>query len=325
MKDTKSLNSNVEDLTTKVVEFHNELKSLLDQETRENNEREKAREEEQRKKDECRDAKIAQISGIIQHFMQDLSVTTASHQPALGPSHARIHSPPELRVNQETLERILDIPDIDIADMKQIEAKAWKVDPDQRVQAEGITKLQQFKDWMLSPSSSKLLVHDASRDSRYNDNGGLHVGGHAMIKSLVAQLLRQHAFDTRSLPDDIMPLDDVNRLCTLFGWLVGQLPRNITLVCLIDGIEYYEREAYLQEMTKVLIYILELITERNLAVDFKILVTSPGKSREVRKAFNDDGADSEIISVAARTHKGGTPSKRGLQRRLAQGFEDYSG
>lgn len=248
--------------------------------------------------------------------MQDLSVTTASHQPALGPSHARIHSPPELRVNQETLERILDIPDIDIADMKQIEAKAWKVDPDQRVQAEGITKLQQFKDWMLSPSSSKLLVHGCfsglpmylsplslfciglttalrARERFYslvffcglhldpdNDNGGLHVGGHAMIKSLVAQLLRQHAFDTRSLPDDIMPLDDVNRLCTLFGWLVGQLPRNITLVCLIDGIEYYEREAYLQEMTKVLIYILELITERNLAVDFKILVTSPGKSRE---------------------------------------------
>lgn len=69
MKDTKSLNSNVEDLTTKVVEFHNELKSLLDQETRENNEREKAGEEEQRKKGKTfsfpHDTIFIQFSGLM--------------------------------------------------------------------------------------------------------------------------------------------------------------------------------------------------------------------------------------------------------------------
>ncbi|KAI1129504.1 hypothetical protein F5Y10DRAFT_264043 [Nemania abortiva] len=320
----------------------NGLMSLLSQKELRKDEQEKAREEErdireaeQKKKDADQDAQIALIAQLL-GAMATRNQPTELHTPVTRPT-----TPGQIRVNQEALEMILDIPELDIQDMRQIEAEASKMDPDQRAQAEDIVKTQQFKGWVISPTSSKLLVHGnfsglpiyssalslfcisltthiRDRERFYSlvffcglhlhqseNSEESHVGGRAMIKSLIAQLLRQYEFNTRSMPGGILPLTEINELCALFGWLVGQLPPNITLVCFIDGIEYYERDEYLQEMEEVLAYVLELIIESKIAVDFKVMVTSPGRTRIVRQPFEIRNDGNEILSLVPGSDKWG--------------------
>lgn len=246
-----------------------------------------------------------------------------------------------------------------------MEEKARRLDPDQRVHAEQIVKTQLFRTWVVSPTSAKLLVHGNFSGTKYTSALSLfcgtltetlrakegfysliffcglhlhlkdeedtepHIGTVAMIKSLIAQLLHQHRFDTSTLPHDSNPLyfhdTNIGQLCALFGWLVHQLPEDITLFCLIDGIEYFERDKFINDMPTVLAYILELTMDSTITAIFKVLVTSPWRTEFVRRPFENEGRHDEILSLASMSSMGGTPSMARLQRRLYEGLGGSAG
>ncbi|KAJ8120201.1 hypothetical protein ONZ43_g3032 [Nemania bipapillata] len=116
-----------------------------------------------------------------------------------------------------------------------------------------------------------------------------------MVRSLIAQLLCDHDFGPRHLlppdvdPDVIEQGHSLSQLRRLFSWLVRQLPEEITLVCLIDGVSFYEREEFEDPMLDALGDILELATS-NVAATVKVLVTSPRPSVTFRVGFEDENA-----------------------------------
>lgn len=111
-----------------------------------------------------------------------------------------------------------------------------------------------------------------------------------MMNSLLAQLLEQHnefnLVDVRHL--DKVKNDDVASLCSVFGKLVAQLPQQTILFCIIDAVSYYEDTGRRGELLTAVGSLLRLAA-KDLDCVFKLLLTSPGRSRHVCKLFDKHG------------------------------------
>lgn len=140
---------------------------------------------------------------------------------------------PPQHLDQNMLRQIIDAQDIDMADIAFAIDKTHEFPARERTLVEQIIHTRQFRDWVMSPFSSKLLVHwdgclpktiaDISPLTlfcvsmaqmlrvnprflttlwvcgRHTDPAESSTGGYAMVASLVDQLLRQHFFDVSSL------------------------------------------------------------------------------------------------------------------------------
>jgi hypothetical protein len=159
-----------------------------------------------------------------------------------------------------------------------------------------MVQTRHFRNWIVTPQSARLLVHgdfdNSSRNSPFSIlaatiSHGFKIspklisliffcdqhllseeyhGGDTMICSLIEQLQRQYLYVTISPgPNTSMrKLDSANvrQLCSLFVYLVRQLPPHMTVFCLIDGINEYEREEYIHGMDDVVYALLKLVDER---------------------------------------------------------------
>ncbi|KAF4454437.1 hypothetical protein F53441_3064 [Fusarium austroafricanum] len=232
-----------------------------------------------------------------------------------------------------------------------LKARHVRVPAIEQAHAEQLVHTAQLKEWLVSPRSSQLLVH-GNYDSRRRVSGltllcasladslgsqslrcihlvfycGLHdncevdkhTGGRAIIQSFICQLLCQYDFSTSISAGDVRPellyRGDIDELCCLFERLVFQLPRSTLLVCLIDGIVYYERDEFKESMAHVLVTILRISQEQKTNATVKVLVTSPTRTIEVRQPFPDE----LILSMESRARSVVTPSKGRLHRQLRE-------
>ncbi|KAH0425036.1 hypothetical protein CcaCcLH18_11179 [Colletotrichum camelliae] len=145
-------------------------------------------------------------------------------------------------ISQDVLRQILDIPDVDLTDIVFVGSMKNQLPPRQRVLTEQIIRTKPFRKWIVSPSSTKLLVQWDFRlpktiagisplsvfctnviqtlrskenfvsavwiCGQHNDDrrqASARIGGRAMLASLIDQLLRQHTFDLRALHHEIDP------------------------------------------------------------------------------------------------------------------------
>ncbi|KAI0401475.1 hypothetical protein F4802DRAFT_580381 [Xylaria palmicola] len=114
-----------------------------------------------------------------------------------------------------------------------------------------------------------------------------------MMRSLIAQLLCDYDFGPGHLlppdvdPDVIEQGYSLSQLRRLFRWLVRQLPEEITLVCVVDSVFFYERKEFEDPMLDVLGDILELTTS-DVSATVKVLVTSQRPSVTFRMGFEDE-------------------------------------
>ncbi|CZR35726.1 uncharacterized protein FPRO_00151 [Fusarium proliferatum ET1] len=240
------------------------------------------------------------------------------------------------RVSQAQLLRILnmnldfDLYAVDKVDIAEISGSAALVDRRDQGRAEHLVENTQFKQWVVRMSSTELLVHGHMKPSRtsvtplslfsaaivrnlrqvdrfcavaffcgqHTDLDDPLIGGIGLIKSLTAQLLRQHHFDDADL-DKVaqevnLPLlkrgvEDVEELCQLFSVLVRRLRSDTTLFCVIDSVNFYEDEDMLQGMyvEKVLFEILQLTGDQRVKTHVKILFTSATDTNTIWKAFKE--------------------------------------
>ncbi|KAK8112602.1 hypothetical protein PG984_013128 [Apiospora sp. TS-2023a] len=283
---------------------------------------------------------------------------SAWHPPAL-PATALVHTPLALpapappRISQEDLQLQLGLSETGLDDMLFIFGKESDFQSRQRLQTEQIIQHQLFADWVVSATSSKLLVQweaplpriiaDLSPLSLFCANMvqvlgshdrflsiqwfcGRHLrgssNGNVMLVSLIAQLLRGNysGFDMGALSQTfdlpaLLDSRDTDGLIGLLKWLVRALPRTITLFCLIDGVILYERPEHWASAEPVLLCLLQLANGSAAEATVKVLFTSAPGPPTVRAAFEEEGL---IINVETLPHLAMAPSDARFARELGQ-------
>ena len=263
------------------------------------------------------------------------------------------------KVNQETLRRILNIPDLDYVDIAFILDKKEELPAKQRAQAEQIVNTTLFRNWIVTTSSAKLLVQWDSQlpqtiaevsplsvfcatmvqalqakerflsvqwfCGRHADlmEAGLYVGGRAMLRSLIDQLLREHSFDMQKMYPEIdhasLQEGQISELERLLCWLIQQLPQTITLICIIDGVVLYERPEHYDEAWPGLACLLRMTGDLSLAATVKVLFTSTPGPTLFRAAFEEENL---ILNVDTMPRLEWTPSNERMARELGDGLDE---
>lgn len=307
-------------------------------------------------------------------------------------------------IDQDRLWQLLHISDIDIADMDLISAKEQLLPRGDVARAQQIVHDTHslFESWLVSPTSTRLLVHgnfsglmlqtsalssfcatltkafrarkrylclvwfcgrhlgsgsshseaddddsdtddDASSGSEdgygdfYSDETRLQPLK-AMLRSLIAQLLCDHDFGSGNLLAGASGIDperveagSLLHLRRLLGWLVRQLPEEMTLFLLLDGVCFYERDEFVDPLLDVLGDVLGLAGDESVGAAVKVLLTSPWPTSVVRAAFEYDGGggwseaeESLILAMESLPPIPWVSSSERLSRDLA-GVEEVGG
>jgi hypothetical protein len=133
-----------------------------------------------------------------------------------------------------------------------------------------------------------------------------HRGGKAIMRSFIAQLLvgwgsfdaaLQQAADGLDLNIEGLRKGKVAPLCALFRWLVRRLPQGVTLICIVDGISYYETDEFEDGMLRVLRCLFGLARDAKMAAVVKVLATSPVATDSVQDQFDEED-ESCFLSLA---------------------------
>ncbi|KAI2463777.1 hypothetical protein F4781DRAFT_415463 [Annulohypoxylon bovei var. microspora] len=244
-------------------------------------------------------------------------------------------------------------------DVQHILEKQEKIPTSERAIAESLVTNPRFREWMVSPRSNKVLVQGDLANNRPISSQsvfcstflqalrgnprfisllylcGLHSdyddpcsGPRGMVMSFIAQLILQWNFDTTGthqemefLWDEYRDEPDISDLCALVSRLVIQFPAEITVFCIIDGINAYEKEGYLQDLAHGLACILNLTIDTRVNATIKILIASPCRTLEVREGFHDDA----VLVMADRLGLSGEANQRLLQHKMSKAFRSEEG
>lgn len=234
---------------------------------------------------------------------------------AADPTQKRL-TPNESLISERDLLDFLNMCGLDYIDLDYIMQLQGPLTSGRQSRSDQIMKSTQFGEWLVKPTSQELLIHgnsDSKPVSPISFFCGMLVqslrgvnrfhtlfffcgrhpeedygGGRTMIMSLLAQLLQQQHFDLGFIGDEViyhMGCGDIMAFCFVFGELIQQIDVRKTVFCVIDGINFYERgEQLLEEMAYVLRFLLDLTKDSTV---FKILVTSPSTTEDVRQAIDD--------------------------------------
>jgi len=128
-----------------------------------------------------------------------------------------------------------------------------------------------------------------------------------LMCSLTAQLLGYYDFNlthTREL--DITTLLATGQLCTLFESLVMQLPHEASVFVLVDGITWFENEAYKKDMGFVVQRLHEIAKGAHALL--KVLLMAPGRSRYVARVLQNCGGGGSSGDESSEDDGGGDNS-----------------
>jgi hypothetical protein len=122
--------------------------------------------------------------------------------------------------------------------------------------------------------------HLASDDHLQGPQGLMRV----LVVSLILSLIQNWAIS------DSMPLQLPNLrgkveglllkdICELFHHVLRLVPEKMSVYCLLDGVSYYERDAWRDDFSIMMICFGNIIDDETLSTCFKLLLTSPTRSR----------------------------------------------
>lgn len=228
--------------------------------------------------------------------------------------------PPKLLISQQQLFDNLGV-DLERAvhDSQLTIRQGLSLDPSLQGQAYTLMRSRNFEIWLRSEETQVLLVDGncpASLNSRTSPISlicatlvqslpdvqpvirlhyfcGLHTsandplsGPTGLMRSLISQLLPIQNFDlsfinTRSYRDQIYRCE-LSHLCDLFQRLVYQIPIDTVVFCIVDGISLYERLEWMEETCFIVRKLKEITGSPALNTIFKLLLTSPGRSRYIK-------------------------------------------
>lgn len=138
-----------------------------------------------------------------------------------------------------------------------------------------------------SPKATSIYffcgMHDNPQDTVCGPQG--------MIRSLISQVLRQFDVNLEFISMLIRPLIEklnLRALCDCLGKLVKQLPARTVIFCVIDGISFFETTLWSNDTAKVIGDLRDLAYDNETGAIFKLLVTSPRRSKHVASIFEPE-------------------------------------
>ncbi|KAK3333061.1 hypothetical protein B0T19DRAFT_417052 [Cercophora scortea] len=274
------------------------------------------------------------------------------------PQQQYLPPPLEWHIPQPDLQALIGLQTLAADDMEYIKHRAPQLSQTHQEQAQRLVTTPQFRAWITAVASTVLLIQgNYSEPSRHEISAlslfcatlsralaaqpthrfrplvffcGRHLdaagstGGHVLARSLIAQLLAQQPFDTTRLHTEIdlnkIQSNDLDELCRLLSWLARRIPAGTTIVCLIDGVGFYEtRHEHRFAAGVVMKTLLELTRDLGVASVVKILFTSPAPAEALRAhpAFRDGG---NVVAMAGLARLGMGPSERRFARELGDVF-----
>lgn len=116
-------------------------------------------------------------------------------------------------------------------------------------------------------------------------------GPQGMIRSLIIQILRQFDVNLEFISMLLRPLIEklnLRALCDCLGKLVKQLPARTVIFCVVDGISFFETTLWTNDTAKVIGDLRDLAYDNETGAIFKLLVTSPRRSKHVASIFEPE-------------------------------------
>lgn len=159
------------------------------------------------------------------------------------------------------------------------------------------------------------------------------VGGPVgLVRCLIAQLLALREFDIDfirfGLWNEQLEQNKLVALCGVFRELVTQLPGTI-LFCIIDRVSLFETDRWRTQMQKLMKSLTLLARDEILGAVFKLLVTGPGISKDVKAIvpphyridIAEDGFEDEVGAMTdhnlhCETFQMGPPRRMGYSNRF---------
>ena len=179
-----------------------------------------------------------------------------------------------------------------------------------------------FKEWLTSPESRFMLVNGNAEHERISPASfacgilvsslisskqtitlsffcGLHTdsrdderGAPKLLGSLIGQLLTQYdLFDLTFLKSSqLRALEElkVGLLRKILPDLLRQLPEGYVVLCMIDGISFYEERSLREDTCQAISALIDLMDDDDLSAIMKLMVTSAAMSRWVSKSVARD-------------------------------------
>lgn len=139
-----------------------------------------------------------------------------------------------------------------------------------------------------------------------------------MIQTFLCQLLNQCDFGPQYQVNQELELiraGDVKELYRMFESLFRRADPSLCVFCIIDGVVFYERDEFLQDLGDVVLMIVKLSAEHDTHMPIlKVLIASPTKTSVVRRLFTDD----QIFSMTTMSEYIEDPSPMRVERRLKE-------
>ncbi|KAK3175058.1 hypothetical protein OEA41_002304 [Lepraria neglecta] len=144
---------------------------------------------------------------------------------------------------------------------------------------------------------------------------GSHISGPngnalGMMKSLICQLLNLSDFDFVLEKERKFDGRDLGKLLSLFKKLLQQLPNKTAVVCVIDGISYYEDQSKCEDTCESVSKILKLMKADGPIL--KLLITSPTRTVRINQ---NSSIVKRLVVIDIPAHINGP--KQGFNHRIA--------
>ena len=227
---------------------------------------------------------------------------------------------PKTLISQQQLVNILAVdPERAVHDSQLTIRQGMSLDPSSHGSAYTLLRNLNFEIWLKSGETRVLLVDGNSPSALASRTSpislicatlvqsladvqpvicvhffcGLHTswndplsGPMGLMRSLISQLLFIQNFDlsfinSRIHRDQIYAYD-LEHLCELFQTLLHQISIDTVVFCVIDGVSLYERSERMEETCFVVDKLREITESPALNAIFKLLLTSPGRSRYIK-------------------------------------------
>ncbi|KAI1119105.1 hypothetical protein F5Y14DRAFT_460402 [Nemania sp. NC0429] len=255
----------------------------------------------------------------------------------------------ECLIKQDELLEFLAMTHLETEDVEYITHQRELIISRGQDRTEQIMRSPELRAWLIEPNSKELLIHGHSEPlpvsplsffctilmknlrsvERFKSVAffcGCHPhdeygGARTLIMSLLSQLLQQSSFDLSFIDHEIayrMGGGDTRTFCYVFGQLVKQVKKTETVFCVIDGVNFYERNDE-QDTADVLRFLLDLANES--APIYKILLTSPSTTEDVRQAIRDE----DYLALPEQAANTLGFSKERVERQWQEEFGDGQG
>lgn len=106
-------------------------------------------------------------------------------------------------------------------------------------------------------------------------------GPQGLMRALVASLILSLDSMPLQLPNihgEVKNLS-LKDICELFHRLLRLVPGKMSVYCLVDGVSYYERDVWRDDFSLMMICFGSIIDDETIDAFFKLLLTSPTRSR----------------------------------------------